>query len=104
MAVYEVKGSDGSIALVECRTQKSAITHVANKGYTARTLTMSEVVKQVKAGVQIETIEEEKSPAEGKAKPILDHIEAAEAGKTAPATNEAQEQPRNRGMFQKKSA
>lgn len=61
MAVYEVKSPDGKVQLVECRTSKGAIAHVATKGYTTNTLKMSDVVKRVKAGEQIESIEEEKA-------------------------------------------
>lgn len=58
MAVYEVKSPDGKITLVETRTSKTAIAHVSSKGYTTTTLKMSDVVKRVKAGVQIENVEE----------------------------------------------
>lgn len=81
MAVYEVKSPTGETSLVECRTSKSAVSHVANKGYVATTLKMSDVVKRIQAGEKIESIEEDKVEKEPKPDPILDHIEAAEADK-----------------------
>lgn len=58
MAIYEVKSPDGSTRLVECRTSKSAIAHVATQGYTAITLKMYDVIKRVQDGEKIESINE----------------------------------------------
>ncbi len=102
MAVYEVESPKGEVTLVECRTQKAAVNHVASKGYKTKTLNMSEVVKRVKAGVQIETLVEEKKDPAAEPAPILEAIEAAEAGKASDAIEEGKKS--FSGRFQKKSA
>lgn len=110
MAVYEVKGADGKATLVECRTQKAAINHVAAKGFTCKTLTMTEAVKRMRAGETVEAVAEEKAPAVPQPAPIIEHIEAAEAVKANPAAEEVkseavtEEKKSFSGRFQKKSA
>lgn len=109
MAVYNITSPDGKTQLVECRTSKAAIAHVATKGYKAETLKMGDIVKRVRSGEQIESIEEEKSaPKEPTSAPIIEHIEAAEAAeaeKDVPREEPQQEPSRGfAGRFQKKSA
>lgn len=45
-------------------TSKGAIAHVATKGYTTTTLKLADVVKRVRAGEQVESIDEASSSTE----------------------------------------
>lgn len=62
MAAYLIEGPNGTKNIVECRTAKSAIAHIASKDYKATTLKTSELLANIKAGVPFETVAEEKSP------------------------------------------
>lgn len=96
MAVYEVKSPEGKTTLVECRTSKAAINHVASKGFTTTTLKMGDVVKRVKAGEQIESIEEAAASS----------AEETTKANDAPAGEASEEKTVGSfaGRFQKKSA
>lgn len=65
MAVYLVEGKEGTKdRLVETRTKAGAINHVSRNDYKATALNTSELVKHIKDGMEVETIEEAKTEPE----------------------------------------
>lgn len=58
MAVILVEGPNGNKTLVEARTKSKAIAHVAAKEYKATTLNTTDMVKHIKAGMEVETVVE----------------------------------------------
>lgn len=56
MAVYLIEDSKGNKTLVETRTKAGAISYVAQKEYNATALNTSQLVLQIKAGMQVETV------------------------------------------------
>lgn len=63
MAVYLVEGATGK-TLVETRNASVALSHVAKKTLTVKSVNTSELVKLLKEGLQVETITPEEPKAE----------------------------------------
>lgn len=59
MAVYLVEDKDGNKTLVETRTKAGAINYVSKDEYKATSLNTSELVKHIKAGMEVQTIGED---------------------------------------------
>lgn len=68
MAAYLVETSKGK-RLIEARTQASAINFVMASEVTAKNLSTTELIKHIKDGMVVETVNPED------VKPILEHIE-----------------------------
>jgi len=87
MAVYKVKNEKtGEEVLVETRTKAGAINHVSKNDYTATSLNTSELVREVKAGKDIEVVGEEPE-ATGKEKAAEEVKAAAKSNPANPAAN-----------------
>lgn len=82
MAYYLVEGPKGK-ALIETRTAKGAINHLAQKEYKATSLNSKELVKYIKEGLEIETIEEAAADQPKSATPKVEAPKALTPGKAA---------------------
>jgi hypothetical protein len=71
MAAYLVETSKGK-RLIEARTQASAINFVMQSEVTAKNLSTTELIKHIKDGMTVETVNPED------VKPVLEHIEESQ--------------------------
>jgi len=89
MAAYLVKNKQtGKEVIVETRTKSGARNHVSQDDYEVRTLNTSELIKAIKAGMEIEVIgEQEDTPVEAEVKPASNKNTPVKPSTAAKAAN-----------------